>query len=64
VAIVGFDNIPEATIVRPRLTTVNKDVALLGAAAVQMLMDRIESDSLFPARHKMLDYQIICRESA
>ena len=64
VAIVGFDNIPEATIVRPRLTTVNKDVTLLGATAVQMLVERIESDSLFPARHKMLDYQIMYRESA
>jgi DNA-binding LacI/PurR family transcriptional regulator len=64
VAIVGFDDIPEATIVRPRLTTINKDVTLLGATAVQMLMDRIKSDSLFPARHTVLDYQIMRRESA
>jgi DNA-binding LacI/PurR family transcriptional regulator len=63
VAIIGFDNIPEATIVRPRLTTVNKDVTLLGATAVQMLVDRIESDRPFPARNKVLDHQIICRES-
>jgi LacI family transcriptional regulator len=64
VAIVGFDNIPEASIVRPRLTTVNKDVTLLGATAVKMLMERIESDSPIPSRQEILAHQIICRESA
>jgi DNA-binding LacI/PurR family transcriptional regulator len=64
VAIVGFDNIPEATVVRPKLTTVNKDVTLLGATAVQMLMDRIEGESPFPSRQKVLGHEIICRESA
>ncbi len=64
VAIAGFDNIPEATIVRPKLTTVHKDVNVLGATAAHMLMERINSDTPLPARQKMLDYQIIYRESA
>jgi DNA-binding LacI/PurR family transcriptional regulator len=64
VAIVGFDNIPEATIVRPRLTTVHKDVNLLAAAGVEMLMERINCDEVLPARRKILPYEIIYRESA
>jgi DNA-binding LacI/PurR family transcriptional regulator len=64
VTIIGFDNIPEATIVRPRLTTINKDVSLLSATAVQMLVERINSNGPFPGRQKMLDYEIIYRESA
>lgn len=64
IAIVGFDNIPEATIVRPKLTTVHKDVNELGAAAAKMLIERINCGEPLPARQKMLDYEIIFRESA
>lgn len=64
VAVVGFDNIPEATIVRPTLTTVEKDVDLLATTAVKMLIERIHSDPRIPARQRVLPYQIIYRESA
>lgn len=64
VAVVGFDNNPEAIIVRPRLTTVHKDLSLLGATAVQMLIERINSKDLLPSRQKILGYEIVYRESA
>jgi DNA-binding LacI/PurR family transcriptional regulator len=64
VVIVGFDDIPEASIVRPRLTTVHKDIDLLGATAVRMLIERMNSEELLPSRQKTLDYEIIYRESA
>jgi DNA-binding LacI/PurR family transcriptional regulator len=64
VAIVGFDDIPEATIVRPQLTTVHKDVHLLGATAVQMVMERFKSDDVLPSRQKKLPHKIIYRDSA
>jgi DNA-binding LacI/PurR family transcriptional regulator len=64
VAIAGFDNIPEATIVRPALTTVHKDVNLLGATAVEMLIERINSPEPLPARQRTLDYEIVYRRSA
>jgi DNA-binding LacI/PurR family transcriptional regulator len=64
VAIVGFDDIPETSIVRPRLTTVHKDIDLLGATAVQMLIERMNSEELLPSRQKTLDYEIVYRESA
>ena len=64
VAIVGFDNTREATRVRPKLTTVHKDVKALAAAAVQMLMKRINSKSRLPARRTIIEHEIIYRESA
>jgi LacI family repressor for deo operon, udp, cdd, tsx, nupC, and nupG len=63
-AIVGFDDIPEATIVRPKLTTVHKDRNQLAATVVQMLLERINSEEVLPARQRMLDYKIVYRDSA
>jgi LacI family transcriptional regulator len=63
-AIVGFDDTPEALLVRPRLTTVRKDTDLLGSLAVQMLLERIDSEEPIPARTRVLDYEIVYRESA
>ena len=63
VAIVGFDDTPEATMVRPRLTTVRKDTNLLGTTAVQMLVERINGEQPMPGRQKVLDYDIVYRES-
>jgi DNA-binding LacI/PurR family transcriptional regulator len=64
VAIAGIDDTPEATMVRPRLTTVHKDVNLMGATATQLLMERIESGDLLPARQIILSHRIVRRESA
>lgn len=63
VAVVGFDDIPEATIVRPRLTTVRKNVELLGQTAVDLLLERLGSENLLPSRQRVIDYQIVHRES-
>jgi LacI family transcriptional regulator len=64
VAIAGFDDILEASIVRPRLTTIHKDVQLLGRVAAQMLIERINSEELLPARQRVIEYELIRRESA
>jgi LacI family transcriptional regulator len=64
VAIVGFDNTREAIMVRPRLTTVHKDVNLLAGTALQLLKERINSKEPLPSRQKMIEHEIIYRESA
>jgi LacI family transcriptional regulator len=64
VAIVGFDDIPAATRVRPRLTTVHKDTDLLGSLAVQMLVERINSDQPLSSRQRIVGHKLVCRESA
>jgi DNA-binding LacI/PurR family transcriptional regulator len=64
VAIVGFDDLPVASWVRPKLTTVHKDASLLGAIAVQLLVERITSNQPIPARQKIMQHKLVCRESA
>ena len=42
VSVVGFDDIPLASLVRPKLTTVQQPVKALGAAAMQALFDLMD----------------------
>jgi DNA-binding LacI/PurR family transcriptional regulator len=42
VALVGYDDIPEAEYFTPPLTTVRQDFAELGRASIRLLLDRIE----------------------
>ena len=44
VAVVGFDDIEAATLIRPTLTTVAQDRAALGAGAVQALISALDGD--------------------
>ncbi|WP_062079376.1 LacI family DNA-binding transcriptional regulator [Demequina globuliformis] len=41
-SIMGFDDIPEAGLATPALTTVRQPLQAMGAAAMRMLLDRIE----------------------
>lgn len=63
-AVAGFDDTREAVRVRPKLTTVHKDVGLMASAIMRLMEDRIHSSELLPARQIRLDYQIIYRDSA
>ena len=63
-AIMGFDDTPAATRVRPRLTTVHKDTSVLGSIAVQMLVERINSHQSIPSRQRIVAHKLVCRESA
>jgi DNA-binding LacI/PurR family transcriptional regulator len=64
VAIIGFDDTPAAMQVRPALSTVRKDVRLLGASAVQMLIERINYEGPLPSRQKTIAHRLISRGSA
>ncbi len=45
VAVVGFDDIPLASLVRPGLTTLGIDIAGFGRAALERLLARIDGDA-------------------
>ena len=63
VSIVGFDNISEAVIVSPELTTVHVEKEKMAHLAVEMIIRSIESES--PTRSKvMVDTQFIERRSS
>jgi DNA-binding LacI/PurR family transcriptional regulator len=63
VAVVGFDNIQESTIIRPSLTTIAQDPYDIGGHLSRLLFERIE-DNTIPARRIETKLKLIQRNSA
>lgn len=61
--VVGVDDSPLCTIVRPRLSSVSLPVAEMGATAVSMLIDRLDSRPA-QARCVLLPTRLVIRESS
>lgn len=62
VAVVGFDDIPEARIVRPTLTTIIHDASDIGYKLAKLLFERIEDPGL-PQRRITSTWGIAVRDS-
>jgi LacI family transcriptional regulator len=62
ISIVGFDDIPQASLVYPRLTTVRQPLDEMGRIAAQMLIEQIENPDR-PIQHITLPTTLIIRES-
>lgn len=61
-SIVGFDDIPQAVAIYPRLTTVRQPLNLMGRTAVKHLLELIE-DPQRPRETITLETELIIRES-
>ena len=61
-AIIGFDDLPAASVSQPRLSTVRQPVQQFGIAAVQVLADLIANGST-PPRRIIMTTELIIRES-
>lgn len=61
-AIVGFDDITEAALSRPSLTTVHIDAESIGRAAATRLLARLQGDK-GPPEHVMIPAHLVVRES-
>lgn len=65
IAIVGFDDIPEATIVRPQLTTVPQHPYLMGQYAGTFVVERLAGgDDALPPRCQRIELELVVRDSA
>jgi DNA-binding LacI/PurR family transcriptional regulator len=64
VAVVGFDDIPEATIVRPTLTTIAQDPRDIGLKLANALFERINNPNIIDRRVFESSYRLIRRQSA
>lgn len=62
-SVVGFDDIPDAAIVTPRLTTVHTPVDRMANAAVELLANRID-DTTRPVTNTVIGVALVVRESA
>lgn len=62
VSVVGFDDLPPATMASPLLTTVRQPIKRLGTKAVETLLDMSEHGSELP-RKFIFDTQLVIRES-
>jgi DNA-binding LacI/PurR family transcriptional regulator len=64
VAVLGFDDIPEATIVRPALTTIAQYPREIGRKLAEALFSRLESGDIANRRVLESSYKLIVRDSA
>jgi LacI family transcriptional regulator len=61
-AVIGFDNIPEAALYRPALTTIAIDARRLGEEAANLLLQRIKAPN-GPPESIVLPPKLIVRSS-
>lgn len=64
IAIVGFDDIPLAARMSPSLTTVRQPMRAEGQIAAEMLLERITGRANISRRERILDCELIVRESS
>ncbi len=62
ISLVGFDNIPQSSLVSPKLTTIHQLLEQMGQIAVKMLLEHI-NDPNRPPRRVTLGTQLIIRDS-
>lgn len=62
ISIIGFDDIPQADLVYPKLTTVRQPLDEMGQVAVKLLLERIEHPE-HPPQSMRLPTQFIIRDS-
>ena len=62
VSIVGFDDLPQAAYVHPKLTTVRQPLEQMGRTAVRLLMEKLDHPDRYP-KHVTLATELILRES-
>ncbi len=63
IAIVGFDNIPATTLIRPKLTTIAQHPVEIGNLMVQALFERIEQVHTSTQRVMASNMELIVRDS-
>jgi LacI family transcriptional regulator len=64
VSLVGFDDVPLASLVRPRLTTVYQPSYEAGKVAVELALARLRDGANAPKQRRQLGTRLIVRDSA
>ncbi len=64
IAVVGFDNIDAATMIRPQLTTVDPFKTYVGKRAAELLIERIQSKEPLKKSWEETPFELVIRQSA
>ncbi len=64
IAVIGFDDLPLTSMVRPTLSTLHVDLNELGRTAMRMALELMERPGETPAAALQVDPELILRESA
>ena len=64
IAVIGFDDIELACLVRPRLTTVIQFQEKISSIACDLLLDRIEKKETGEPKEILIEPELVIRESA
>lgn len=64
IAVIGFDDLPLATMIRPTLSSLRVDLNELGRTAMRMALELIDGPAETPAVAIQVDPELILRESA
>jgi DNA-binding LacI/PurR family transcriptional regulator len=62
-SVMGFDDIPEASIIRPQLTIVARDLPSIGHQVAEILFERIDGHATGPGRFFQSQWKLVERES-
>ena len=62
ISVIGFDDIPQASLIKPGLTTINQPLEKMGRVATQILLDMLENHGKEPKRIE-LPTSLVLRES-
>lgn len=62
-SLIGFDDIPEASIVRPKLTVIGRDLSAIGRQAIELLLERINGEVTGEGRYFQSEWTLIERAS-
>jgi DNA-binding LacI/PurR family transcriptional regulator len=63
ISVVGFTNEPVSSFIEPSLTTVAQPSHEMGMTAAKLLIDQMESEEPFTPITKVIDTQLIIRNS-
>lgn len=63
ISIMGFDDIPESSLVQPQLTVIARDLSRIGRQAIELLFERIDGQVSGNGRFFQSEWMLVERES-
>jgi len=63
ISLIGFDDIPEVSRTKPKLTTIAQPKYEMGQVAARVLFDQINGNNMLPKQKIILEHELVVRES-